>query len=360
MPPTPPRPRTRPDRRRGLAILLWAGGLFAAAQLVVGLLLDHCWPDVRFPQAGRVFARLEALGRTPEIVFMGSSRFEGAVCPYVLDPLLRAYTRQAPRSFNAAVGAGDALVAERMLDRMLRAGRVPALLVLEVSPEHLNRRTPLLGQQVLRQMTWADLPGYLPDACLYAPPMRLVSSRLMPLYVHRYQICKQALAPLVGVSSGARTEPPPPAAEGPLPVPNLRDLPPAEPGFAAPPGVAPVPSAVAYMSDWLRDYRLSSVTTAALDRLLQRCRAEGIDVLLVGVPVMKAHRELYTPEIDAIYLDYVRSLVARYGCRFVDFRDRLPDHAYGDALHYNQAGDEYFCRILAREVLIPLWRERHP
>src|SRR5262249_48799159 len=190
-------------------------------------------------------------------------------------------------------------------------------------------------------------------------PLRLLSSRLLPLYLHRYQLRKQALGPVVRllrkdesarrvvgdwwlVDAGRQH-----------PSPNLRGLPPAEP---PPPGTGAAP-AVGLMHSWLRDYRLSPPITAALERLLRRCRASGIDVVLVGIPVLKAHRDLYPPEIDATYLGYLHALQARYGCRFADFRDRVPDHAYGDALHYTQPGAEYFSCCLAREVLIPLWRE---
>ncbi len=346
---------------RGRRVLLWAGLAFVLAQLGGGLLLDYRWPDLRFPAVGRVFGRLERLDRPPEIVVMGSSRFEGAVRPDVLDPLLRGYTRQAPQTFNAAVGAGDPIVAERLLDRMLRAGHRPAMLVLEVSPEHFSRRSPMLSQQVIRQMTWADLPSYLPDACLYTPMMRLLSSRLMPLYMHRYQIRKQAVESILAPLTGTRAQPAPAeSAAAPCLEPNLDNLPAAEPAPPPPLGLTPAVPAVALVSDWLRDYQLGPVVTTALERLLARCRAERIDVLLVGVPVMAGHRAQYKPEIDAVYLGYVHSLIARYGCRFVDFRDRVPDYGFRDALHTNDTGSVYFSHLLGREVLIPLWRELHP
>jgi hypothetical protein len=341
-------------------VLLWTGGVFVLAQLVGGLLLDHCWPDVRFPQAGAVLTRLKASARTPEVVIMGSSRFEGAVRPEVLDPLLWQYTRQGPRVFNAALGAGDAVVAERLLGRMLDAGRRPALLVLEVSPEHVGRHSPLLSQQVMRQMTWPDLPGYLPDACIHGPVMRLLSSRLLPLYLHRYQIRKQTLAAALALLTGTAPEAPAAPERGPHPVPDLSGLPSVGPGVPpVPPGGTP-PLAAGAIAGWLRDYELSPIVTAALERLLGGCRAEGIDVLLVGVPAREALRALYTPAVNATYLGYMRSLTVGDGCRFVDFRDRVPEHGFSDSLHLTDDGAAHFSRLLAREVLIPLWRELHP
>jgi hypothetical protein len=350
----PPRRRAA-DRRRGLRVLSRTVISFALLQLVGGLLLDTCCWEVRFPEAGRVFARAAALDRPPDIACMGSSRFAGAVRPDVVDPLLLAYTREGPRTFNASVAAGDAIVAERLLDRMIRADRRPALLVVEVSPEHLSRHTPLLSQQVYRQMTWADLPDYLPDVFTNTHPMRLVSSRLMPLYFHRYSLRRPFVA------SEPPVDPPaPPVLNQPNPNPNLLDLPAAV--TTPPPAVGQdaVALPVFLPALWLRDSRLSPAVTAALARLLDRGRAAGITVVLVGAPVTVGHRALYTPDIDAAYLAFIHGMVSTYGCRFVDFRDRIPDHGFRDVMHLNGVGSWCFSHTLAREVLIPVWRELHP
>ena len=131
---------------------------------------------------------------------------------------------------------------------------------------------------------------------------------------------------------------------------------------------APLPAvgqdAVAWPLDlpaaWLRDSRLSPAVTGALARLLDHSRAAGVTVVLVGAPVTTGHRAMYTPDIDAEYSTFVRAMVATYGCRFVDFRDRIPDHGFRDLMHLNAAGSQCFSHALAREVLIPVWRELHP
>ena len=114
------------------------------------------------------------------------------------------------------------------------------------------------------------------------------------------------------------------------------------------------------MARWLSKYQLSPVVTAALERLLERCRQEKIEVLLIGAFEMEGHRALYTPEIDSIYLGYIRALTAKYGCRFQDHRNVIPDHGYKDPLHVNKLGAEYYSRLVTRECLIPLWREMNP
>jgi hypothetical protein len=125
-------------------------------------------------------------------------------------------------------------------------------------------------------------------------------------------------------------------------------------------GDGPEPWHIAGVSDvagWLRDYEVAGVTVRALGRVLRRCREEGIAVLLVAPPLSRPHRTLYTPAVEAAFRACIDKLTRRYGCRFVDYRDRLPEHGFADHHHVNGAGGEYFSRVLAREVLIPAWRD---
>ena len=197
------------------------------------------------------------------------------------------------------------------------------MLVLEISPEQLNRRSPLLGQQVIRQMTWADLPSYMPDACLYTPIMRLLTSRLLPLYMHRYEIRKQTVGALVP----RQTNPDPESylTQAPVfPEPELQNVPPpAPPLFGSRISDDRIAAGRNCLTTWLKDYQPSSIATSALERMLRRCSIERIDVLLIGVPVMTEHRVLYSPKIEAAYRDYIHSLETKYSCRFVDFRDTI-------------------------------------
>src|SRR5688572_2175891 len=101
MTPTTPTSRRTAYRRRGKHVVLWVVGVFVLAQVLGGVLLDYGWPQIRFPLAGRVWARLDTLAQPPEIVVLGSSRMQGGVSTAVLDPLLRQQFDPAPHSFNA-------------------------------------------------------------------------------------------------------------------------------------------------------------------------------------------------------------------------------------------------------------------
>jgi hypothetical protein len=325
------------DRRRGRRVLTGTVVLFVVINFAGGLLLDYRWPEVRFPEIGQVFHDLNALGRAPDVVVMGSSRFLGGVRPEFVDPVLAEEAWDAPRTFNAAVTGGDPLVHDRLVQGMLQEGRRPGLLLVEVSPEHFTVHSPLLGQQVLRLMTWTDLPRYLPEAARYSPVRQLVTSRLLPTYTHRYQIRKRLLggqhAAVVRTWDGG---------EAKLVLEQSEPLKPS-----------------ARLVRWFQDYRLSRLTTAALERLLDRCKTAGVPVVLVGAPEATCNRRLVTPAAEAAYLGYVHRLGERYGCRFVDLRDRIPDDGFHDEMHLNGQGAAEFSRAIALDAVLPAWRETH-
>jgi hypothetical protein len=327
--------------------------VFVAVQLLGGLLLDYGWPQVRFPLAGRVWARLDTLPRSPEIVVLGSSRLQGGVSTAVLDPLLPQGTNPALRSFNAGVGAGDALVADWMLARMLGEGHRPRLVVVEISPETVASYNRWLEQHVIRHLTWTDLPVHLAEVCRCTHPMRLLSSRLLPLYLHRHHL-RRHLAESALALLGARKPRTDRQGEG------ATKIDPAEDEAALRTGVGEKlhTAGLSEFERWLRDYRVGGGATRALEGLLTRCREHEIAVVLVAPPMSVAHRALYTPAIEAAFQEYVASLTRAHGCRFHDFRGRLPDHLFRDHHHVNVRGEAIFTRLLAREAIIPAWHER--
>jgi hypothetical protein len=107
---------------------------------------------------------------------------------------------------------------------------------------------------------------------------------------------------------------------------------------------------------WITPYHIGGVSSEALERLLARCRAEGIGVVLLGIPACSAHRAAITPEIDVEYTAYLDRVTREYGCRFVDARDWVPDANYLDALHVRSedGGAKNFTDRLCREVLLKL------
>lgn len=88
-------------------------------------------------------------------------------------------------------------------------------------------------------------------------------------------------------------------------------------------------------------------------RRLNRCRENGIRVVLVRPPVIGEHRKAYTPAIESPFIAHVQNLVAAHGCPFADYCTRLPDNLFLDNHHLLAEGGRIFSDLLSAEVLAP-------
>ena len=61
----------------------------------------------------------------------------------------------------------------------------------------------------------------------------------------------------------------------------------------------------------LRDYAIDGICARSLERVLERCRQRGLEVLLVGVPAPGPCREGYSPAIEKVYRAYLAGLRSR-------------------------------------------------
>ncbi len=356
---------TRLDRhsRRTRSVLLWAAGIYVAFQLTASLLLDYGWPLLRFPSARTRMAELEAEPRKPEIVALGSSRFQAAIVPGEMSALIDSACRPAQPVgvFNAAVPVGDPISSEFMFNRLLEKGVKPRLVLFEVSPENLNRNNSWLIMHVRRQIFWHETPRYFLTVCRSGQLMRWLGSRLNPVYYSREEMWRRAAAEVQGLFSTdgtprAPTAPRPSGATAANKPPDWDDLLrlpsrqlTSEEAELSRTGADILPRRM------LENYDLRGVTVEALERVLARCQEQGIAVVLIGVPVTQPHRDTFTPEVMKAYRAYLEQVTQHYGCRFVDYRDRVPDNLFFDCHHLTQQGGLYFSRLLTHEVLIPHW-----
>jgi hypothetical protein len=365
-------------QQRGRRCLVWAGVCFLSLQLGAGLLLDWFGLPIRFPQAVAVFKR--AQGKRADILCFGSSRFEDGICEAQITADLRRLTDDSQvQVLNAAVPAGDLIVAEFMLHRLLRLGLHPRLAVIEVSPETLGRRNTWIREHVRRQFGCTEALTALPDCLRAGELLRLVQMRLLPLYVHRYRLlqelarlyeegwdrwvenyrlarlaetgCETAPAPRAGdVSSLSSTQGTYVPRSGGVSPPHSDSPPSPEASAATQSGL--------YMlrRSFRGRYEVGGGSAAALQRILTYCQQNHIAVLLVAPPVTSYHRELYQPDVDAAFLSCMKRLEQVGTCSFVDCRTWVADSLFLDNHHLLSKGGAYFSALLARMVLAPAWR----
>jgi hypothetical protein len=357
-------PRLRQRRQRGRRVLAWGLTSFLLLQLTASVLLDYAWPQVRFPFFWEQTTRPDAFAVPPTIVSFGSSRSGCLLDEDEITLVVRQLTRDpAVQFFSAATPAGDPIVADRMLDQLLARGLKPRCAVIEFCPESVNHRNNWLTLHVGRQLRWDEVPSYLGEVTITGNLLRLVGTRFLPLYAFRDQIRQHVAgrssdwyeAFLHGPGAASRQvltgDLTGPAADwGQLIRDSLRNTKP-DPNRTTTQGLNDVRRE-------LRQYRPGGNSAAALERMLRRCRAQGIEPLLVAVPLPSGHRGCYEPAIEADFQAYVRDLTSAYQCRFLDYRAALPDHFFIDHHHASPEGKQVFSRQLGLEVLAPFWTEQ--
>src|SRR4051812_35873110 len=115
--------RRRPERSRRIVAAMLGG--FVVVQAISGAICDYAVPRVRFPDLYVQLARLPGPQR-PDLVVLGSSRFQGFVNEAELTQELRTLTGQAGfRAYNCSIAAGDPIGQQYVLEKLLAAGVSP-------------------------------------------------------------------------------------------------------------------------------------------------------------------------------------------------------------------------------------------
>lgn len=338
--------KTHRQAPRGKRTLLWMCGCFVALQLAGSFVVDYVLPQVRFPQAYRRFADLKSMPRSPEVVYLGSSRFQGLLNHSELTHELRDCTGRSDLCvFDGAVEGGDPIAMEFVFREILQRGVCPKLLVVEASPEFLNRHNGSYSLHVARQIKWGDIPDHWSGLIEGNAFQRLLLDRLLPLYRHRYHLLKQAgraFAPLDGEYALA-----PRHGMSDTEVATLRAA------FDRP--LTPEHlERINHSGGLLKRYELG-VSCRSLERILDLCREHDIRPLLVGAPVSSYFRAEYAGAIQNCYQEFLDRLQTRCPFRYVECRDALPDHLFVDSIHAKAPeGTIVFSRFLARQAIGPM------
>jgi hypothetical protein len=347
----------RPFRpTRGRRVLAWTFAVFAVSQLAAGLLLDNCWPLVRFDEARQMLKRYRDLyGReeSPDVIVLGTSRFLLAIQEDALTgSLRRAAGDSSVRAFNASVAAGDLETSDYLLNHLLSENAKPRLLVLEVSPETLNQHSGWINYQIVRFLRWQDYPRSFGQIVHSGNPATAAQARLLPLITYRKNIGEIVRMSFAEWRHGPKRTPA-------IVSPELVDW---RARVRVPEAVADNFHQVAtganqVFTHRLRDFRVGGTALDAFHRILARCRENEIRVLLLSAPVTSFHRDLYSAAIQAEYYAFLKRIEQTRGIEFVECHASLPDTLFKDGHHTTTDGGIYFGEKLGRELLGPRWRK---
>ena len=319
-----------------------------AGEILAGFLIDRAPLEIRFPEAFETIRAARWRGRPPDVVFFGGSRFLSQFSAEIVQQELATTTSDdLPLVLNAAMGAADPVTFDFLSARLLEAGVRPSVAVVEISPETVSRRTWLLTGHLTRHLTWADVINFLPDVLYSNAVPRLLATRFIPVYFFRHEFRRWA-SESTGLQSPSccrvdRTNPPQTEKS------RYDDMTLAERLILQ----------ARENSGRLHRFQIGGFSARALERMLERYRSFGVTTILLGVPVSSPSRAVYVPEIDAAFLAYMQKMRERYGVYFFDYRDRIPDELFRAAYYTTPRGTSYVSRLVAREILAPLWQNRN-
>ncbi len=341
-----------PDRSRSARLLaacradfLWFGVFFVAAILVLDVAKDH-WPllyDTEY--AVRLDLLRQRLAEAPErplLLFVGSSRVGQGFHPEAM-PEVRTADGQPVLAFTFSHLAGGPTMSLVQTRRLLREGIRPRWLLVELVPAILADESP---STPIAHSTAGDLPilfRYLSPAKV---GMVYVRSRLNPWHSHRQELL-ETFAPALACPRHEADH----IRLGPQGGDDY---------WFCPRSITPEEvrrrTQFTLKTDGPRLQKLRIVPRVdrALRELLDLCRTEGIEAVLVCTPESSEYRALYSAESQRVLADYAADLERAYRVPVVDARAWVPDDGFVDGHHQLKAGGIHFTRRLTAEVLRPL------
>jgi hypothetical protein len=330
----------RPNPKRGRTTLLLMGALIFAAEIAAGILIDHAPMKIRFPALAKILDSLRRLEPPNKILFFGSSRFGNAVSAEAVTQVLgEANVANGVTVFNAQIPAGDPVLMEFETDQLLAAGIRPSMVVIEVLPEVLSRRTLWLIHHLGRQFRWPDVWRALPDAYQVGALRQALATRFNAVYMFRSEFQRWTMDTLQVRFESSNFD-------DPIARKRAKRAQPADPEVLL--------RGAAFGRKNVRRYEIGGLNAQALVRMVERYSKLGTTIVFIAPPVSSPYRAAYDAPVDAAYLAYMQRLGKTYGTYFFDYRHRLADHHFWTPYYTNTDGRLHFSRLLAREVIVPL------
>jgi hypothetical protein len=326
---------------------------FLGGQVVVNIIIDRRWPDVRDPRQGAwLTTKLEYLrvcqrrypGR-PLVMMFGSSMTGNAFQGKQLSEMTRG-TSVPVTAFNFGVpGAGT--IKQALFWRFLQERHVhPDLLLLEITPRNLLNIGPLDAEFPSAYERLVDLPAL--RRYVRVPLYRLCISWLKGRWIPVYDLRSSLIGHLKSRE---------PLAQDKDPTIRLVD----EFGWLPLPGQHTPQSRERYLGtfrekllkgcpDFSRDYQISRGAQKAFTELLQSFHEQDIPVIIVRMPEESSLRQLSAPNTEAKFQSLLARLRQAWGAKYIDAHDWVPDDQFADHCHLLPEGATIFTRRLADQL----------
>ena len=336
---------------RGRRALCWVIGLFALSQAALSLWVPHdgffLRDPVRRARLGRLRRQMAEAPSPPRlVVLLGSSHIYYSLFSRRLGLQASADLGRPVVVANEAMPGTGPIRSLLVMDRLLREGVVPDLVVLETFPLGFDDRRDETGSDLLPVASLdagdvALLRRYAPDRSDLAGGRG--PDAVAPVYLQRANLTNFFLPWLL--VPGRRNRPLP--EEHDFGREDLSD------GRRAR-ALAEVKKAYAPLHDApIGGFR----QCMAVAELIERVRAKGAKVVFLATPEGPTFRSWYPPVRWAESVVWLRDLAARHGVPLVDARRWTDDEElFGDSHHLTRAGSEQFSRWVGREILVPQLR----
>lgn len=335
----------RNRRFRDARPVLASGALvFLLIQIAFSVAIELKRPEYFDPEFGVRVATLKArIAESPDrpvLAVVGSSRLEMNFVPEKLPPITTfAGEQMLPFNFSH-LAAGPAMNLVE-IQRLLRNGIRPRWIVLELMPGQLNDP----DQKILHATATI---GDLPVVSRYYNPIRLgyayCKIRTTPCYNHRRSILHEMvpdwiqeiesdpwnirLGPLGGDYVWQ--------AKGEQSADMLRRR---------------TLAAKSCFGARMWNLSISRISERTMNEVLELCRREGIQVVLLLTPEGSEFQSWYSAESRRVLDDYCAGLRQRHGVEITDARNWLADDDFVDSHHCHLRGAEKFTTLLYERVL---------
>jgi hypothetical protein len=316
----------------------------AGLHVGIHVYLERCHPNAYDPEfAARLALLRDRIAESPDrplLLVVGSSRLVTDFLPERL-PDLDVTDRGKPLAFNFSHTGAGPLINLMEIRRLMRQGVKPRWLVVEVLPPMLATS----GRSTAASLAAAeDLPFLFTHMPRWKGLGRYCYIRCMPDTRHYLAAVKEHAPAWAFADHDLEF-----AEFGPL-------------GGSTPLKAEATAENVQRCTDAVRtqyypglqDFQISDVADRSLRELIELCRGEQVDLVLVLTPESSEFRSWYPEKTQKIIQDYCEDLRGRSGARVIDARGWLPDEDFLDAHHALPHGAEVFTLRLNHDVLQPL------